>query len=68
LAASQEDLTQLFHLPLSKLAYNQLMTLDNEIQNLNRTNSKDIWGYSWGSDIFSTTKAYKELISQGRPM
>jgi hypothetical protein len=60
-----EFLQDLFHLPLSQQAFAEFEQLENlcdptQFQTL--SHQEDSWSYIWGSDKFSTTKAYKLLI------
>jgi len=52
----------LFHLPLSAEAYAQFQEVQLLIQNITVQRHNDQWSYSWGSSIFSLSKAYKVLI------
>jgi hypothetical protein len=48
-----------FFLPLSQIASDQLAALKADVQGLNLDLvSDDIWYYSWGSNTFSSHKAY----------
>lgn len=53
--------TQMFHLPLSNEAYSQFQQLQIQIQNLQIDSDPDHWHYIWGSNVFSSSKAYKSL-------
>ena len=54
----------LFHLPLSTMAFSQLQALRGNLEDLNVNEENDLWGYIWGSNIFSATKIYRRLIGQ----
>jgi len=58
---SSTDYTQLFHLPLSAQAFNQLQQLTPMLQDRTQTQDHDIWKYSWG-DQFRSAKAYKVMM------
>ena len=61
-AAKNEDSFQnLFHLPLSEEAYSQFIQLQDCINNIQLAGTKDTWGFSWGSNHFSSSKIYKQL-------
>jgi hypothetical protein len=58
-------LQDLFHLPLSQQAYAEFEELENLCENAQaevQQHLPDNWSYIWGSDTFSTTKAYNLLI------
>jgi hypothetical protein len=55
-------LPSLFHLPLSTEAFGQFQEVEVIVQNTHLQDQPDQWSYSWGSSIFSSSKAYKALI------
>ena len=57
-ALSQDDFTQLLHLPISEEAFGQMQHLLQELDNVMLTESKDIWRFTWGTN-FSSSQAYK---------
>jgi hypothetical protein len=62
-----EYLQDLFHLPLSQQAFEefeQLESLCDNVQAEMHYPRHDSWTYIWGSDKFSTTKAYKFMIGE----
>ena len=54
----------LFHLSLSSEAYSQLLLLNEKLDSLQLTTSHDTWNYIWGSPLYSSSKAYKQLTGQ----
>ena len=60
-ALSVEGPDQIFHLPLSNIALQQLTILAQDLDSLQETNGADVWSYIWGSNYFSSSKAYKQL-------
>ena len=60
----QNEISNLFHLPLSVEAYAQLHQIVHMIQNLNLTEDNYSWSYIWGSSLFSSSKAYKALVGK----
>jgi hypothetical protein len=52
----------LFHLPLSTEAYVQFQHMQNMLQSVNLNQTPDQWLYQWGSNLFSSSKAYRLLI------
>ena len=56
----------LFHLPLSIEAYNQMQELQVELSDLTLDNVNDSWTYIWGSSHFSSSKAYKILTGHSQ--
>lgn len=61
-AGEFEDLNQVLNRPISSEAYAQLLLLAQLLESLPNDNQEDIWTYIWGSPLFTTTKAYKQLI------
>jgi hypothetical protein len=63
-------LHDLFNLPLSIEAYNQLQELQPEFSTTALNEMNDNWIYIWGSAQFSSSKAYKTLTghSQAEPI
>ena len=51
----------LFHLPLSEEAYQQFIQLSVTIQSLELQEGSDSWTYIWGSNIFTSKRAYIHL-------
>jgi hypothetical protein len=52
----------LFHLPLSTEADVQFQHMQNMLQSVNLNQTPDQWLYQWGSNLFSSSKAYRLLI------
>lgn len=61
----QQDMTQLLHLLVPNIAYNQMQTLVQELQHIHLGEGQDIWTYSWGSN-FSSSRAYKLLVGHSQ--
>jgi hypothetical protein len=55
------NIDDLFNIPLSQEAFNQLIQHDAMLQNL-QEDVDDIWHYIWGSPYFVPVKAYKHLL------
>jgi hypothetical protein len=60
-AKELENLHEIFQLPLSDVAFQQYLALNEELENLPQTQNKDVWTYIWGTAQFSVSKAYKAL-------
>ena len=58
MAVNYDTVEDLFLLPLSEEAYQELGTFQELVHSVNLTNAKDEWVYSWGKD-YSVSKAYK---------
>jgi len=58
-----EEPDELFHLPLSTQAYGQFQQLNSIIANITLQARNDVWSYIWNSNIFTSSKAYLNLIS-----
>ena len=61
-ALQYEDFSDMFHLPLSQTALNQLLQVQNDASSIVLTESKDKWGFIWGSMLFSSARIYEELV------
>jgi hypothetical protein len=60
-----EFFEDLLHLPLSQEAYSEFEDLEELCDLTNHSIQEgniDTWSYIWGSSIFSTKQAYKDLI------
>lgn len=55
------DLDQLFRLPLSRIAFEQLQILLEALELYANSQEPDNWTYIWGSHLFSASKAYRHL-------
>lgn len=62
-AMNQQYLHDNFQLPLSEQAFDQLCELELLLQTLQLNESGDQWKYIWGSNQYSSSKAYMHLIS-----
>jgi hypothetical protein len=61
-AFNADDTSDLFHLPLSHIAFDQLQVLQQRIIHRPLSDQDDSWIYAWGSNIYASTKVYKLLI------
>jgi hypothetical protein len=61
---NNETIYDLFHLPLSVMAHQQLHTLYEEIQNVQFSEENDDWSLNGGTLYYSTKKVYKMLIGE----
>lgn len=61
-AYALKDLHQLFNLPLSAQALDQLLQLDMDLDSILLDDENDCWTYIWGNPLFSSSKAYCSLI------
>lgn len=64
-AWAQQDMTQMFHLPVSEIAYNQFQTVNQELAQIQLTNEQDIWKYQWGN-VFYSSNAYKIIAGHSQ--
>lgn len=60
--ASLQELQQLFHLPLTEIAFSQLVELAQDLEDTIFSNEMDVWSYIWGSLQFSSSNAYRHLL------
>lgn len=56
------DFADLFQLPLSQAAFQQMQGIQQLIEDRPLSDSYDKWSYIWGSNIFASTKVYKLLL------
>jgi hypothetical protein len=62
-AAAISNINQLFNLPISTEAYQQLLVLAHDLADISLEQEQDdVWTYSWGSTIYMPMKAYKVSI------
>jgi hypothetical protein len=61
------DLEELFYLPLSEEAYEQFCELDIYLQAFQSSTDNDQWKYIWGTNHYSSAKAYTLMIGS-RPL
>lgn len=61
-AFNADDTSDLFHLPLSHIAFDQLQVLQQRIIHRPLSDQDDSWIYAWGSNIYASTKVYKLLM------
>lgn len=57
----EEDLSDLFHLPLSEEAFIQYQQLSSIMDDIDLQHGDDTWGYIWGSNTFTSSKACRQL-------
>jgi hypothetical protein len=60
-AISANQLTNLFHLPISQIAHQQLHNLQNILAVTQVSEQNDNWSFIWSTQNFSVKKAYKHL-------
>lgn len=58
---NNQYLEQLFHLPLSGIAFEQLQNLLTALEAFANDHQSDSWSYIWCSQLFSSSKTYKHL-------
>jgi hypothetical protein len=58
----QESLQDIFSLPMSEEAYTEFCELDIFIQSYQVTEEAYTWSYIWGSNSFSSKRAYNHII------
>jgi hypothetical protein len=60
---SNGSIYNLFNLPLSTIAHEELLSLWDDIHDQEPNDENDMWSPSWG-DYFSTKKMYNSLIGE----
>ena len=61
---SSEKLGDVFFLPLSLKAKNEVVDLQSETLEISLTNDKDVWSCVWGDGDFRSAKYYAHCFSQ----
>jgi hypothetical protein len=61
-AINEESLYNLFHLPLSVIAHQELHDLQDDLNDLSTTNQNDTWNLRTSNKNFSTKKIYRASI------
>jgi hypothetical protein len=59
-----DHLSGIFQLPISEQAYEQYLELQVVWEQIILSTVQDRWRYIWGSDSYSTQKAYRHLMGQ----
>ena len=63
-----DDLYSLFNLPLSPVAFEELLDLHDYVQNVDfDLNSKDRWFFLWGNQVYSSRRYYKMVFQSFHP-
>jgi hypothetical protein len=63
-ALNETNIYNLFQLPLSHIAHQELQDLRIDLENATTDNSVDAWNFEWSSPIYSTKKVYRQLIGE----
>jgi hypothetical protein len=63
-AKEQDQFAGFFHLPISEQAYDQYLELQVVWEQIALSNAHDRWRYIWGSDNYSSQKAYRFFMGQ----
>jgi hypothetical protein len=63
-AKEQDHFAGFFHLPISEQAYDQYLELQVVWEQIALSNAHDRWHYIWGSDNYSSQKAYIFFMGQ----
>lgn len=55
-----DDLSMLFHLPLSPQAFQELVTMQLQLQMVPYdSNTSDTWSFSWGNSQYTSRRLYQ---------
>jgi hypothetical protein len=65
-AKEQDQFASFFHLPISEQAYEQYLELQVAWEQIALNNTHDRWRYIWGSDDYSSQKAYRHFMGQSQ--
>jgi hypothetical protein len=65
-AKEQDQFAGFFHLPISEQAYEQYLELQAAWEQIALNNTHDRWQYIWGSDDYSSQKAYRHFMGQSQ--
>lgn len=60
-----EDVFQLFCLPISQIVFTQLQRVQQNLQIILLNENNDIWRFNWGSKLHSS-RAYRELMGHSQ--
>jgi hypothetical protein len=63
-AKEQDQFAGFFHLPISEQAYDQYLELQVVWEQIALSDAHDRWRYIWGSDNYSSQKAYRFFMGQ----
>jgi hypothetical protein len=58
------DMYEMFKLPLSTIAHDQLHDLQEELHNLTISLENDQWSLIWGGNLYSIKNIYIELMGE----
>jgi hypothetical protein len=58
-ALNEANIYNLFHLPLSHIAHQELQDLRSELDDANTGNIVDSWNFEWSNPVYSTKKNYR---------
>jgi hypothetical protein len=61
-AKEQDQIAGFFHLPISEQAYDQYLELQVVWEQIALSNAPDRWQYIWGSNNYSSQKAYRHFM------
>ena len=61
-AKNMENIYNLFQLPLSIVAHQQLHRLLDQLNDISEYNDSDKWNFNWGSNTHMTKKIYNFLM------
>lgn len=61
-ALSEAEFTELFQLPLSQPTFLQLQNIQPVLDNMVISDDTDRSSYSWGTNVFASTKVYRVLF------
>jgi hypothetical protein len=61
---TKENIYNIFHLPLSHIAHQELQDLNTELADATIGNLVDSWNFQWSNPIYATKKLYRQLIGE----
>jgi hypothetical protein len=60
----ERSIYNLFQLPLSNIAHQELQELRIELEEATTSNLVDSWNFQWSNPRYSTKKVYRQLIGE----
>jgi hypothetical protein len=67
-ALAEDSIYNLFQLPLSIEARNELHNLQEEINDIELSSQPESWDFTWSNATFSTKNSYRALIGEHHPL
>jgi hypothetical protein len=63
-ALNEANIYNLFHLPLSHIAHQELQDHRADLDDAITGSTVDTWSFEWSNPMYSTKKVYRQLIGE----